>query len=106
MLSGHVTLLRAAHATPETDREGETIVSNGLALCTLHYAAFDCHILGVSPDSRVEIRLDVLEEIDGPMLRHGLQGFHGSALLVPSREQLRPDRRFLEARYALFRRAS
>src|SRR5947207_1179741 len=87
-------LLEAAHITPDTDPEGEPIVSNGLTLCTLHHAAFDCHILGVTPDYRVEIRLHMLEEVDGPMLRHGLQGFHGSTLLVPSRESLRPDRRF------------
>jgi putative restriction endonuclease len=47
----------------------------------------------------------VLEEIDGPMLEHGLQGFHGSSLRVPSQESLKPDRRFLEERYTLFRRA-
>ena len=51
---------------------------------------------------RVEVRLDVLEEIDGPMLEHGLQGFHGSRLWLPTRESLKPDRRFLE-RYTLFR---
>ena len=36
--------------------------------------------IGVNPDYRVEVRVDVLEEIDGPMLEHGLQGFHGSRL--------------------------
>jgi putative restriction endonuclease len=59
----------------------------------------------VNPDYRVEVRFDVLEEIDGPMLEHGLQGFHGSVLWVPAREALKPERRFLEERYALFRRA-
>lgn len=37
---------------------------NGLALRTLHHAAFDRHVLGVRPDLKVEIRLDVLEEED------------------------------------------
>ena len=60
----------------DRDPEGEPKVSNGLALCKLHHAAFDCHIIGVNPDYRVEVRVDVLEEIDGPMLEHGLQGFH------------------------------
>jgi len=62
-------------------------------------------IFGVNPDYRVEVRLDVLEEIDGPMLELGLQGFHGSSLWVPPRESLKPDRHFLEERYALFRHA-
>jgi putative restriction endonuclease len=102
----HHELLEAAHIVADRDPEGEPRVSNGLALCKLHHAAFDCHIVGVDPDYRVAVRVDVLEEIDGPMLEHGLQGFHGSKLLVPSREALRPDRRFLEERYVLFRKAS
>jgi len=47
---------------------------NGLALCKLHHAAFDANIIGVTPDLEVTVRLDVLQEIDGPMLQHGLQG--------------------------------
>jgi putative restriction endonuclease len=101
----HQELLEAAHIVADRDPEGEPRVSNGLALCKLHHAAFDCHIIGVSPDYHVEVRLDVLEEIDGPMLKHGLQGFHGSSLRLPVRDSLKPDRRFLEERYALFRRA-
>jgi putative restriction endonuclease len=73
----HDELLEAAHIVADSDLEGEPVVSHGLALCKLHHAAFDAHILGVHPDYRVEIRLDVLEELDGPMLKHGLQGFMG-----------------------------
>ena len=43
---------------------GAPIVLNGLALRTLHHAAFDRHVLGVRPDLKVEIRLDVLEVED------------------------------------------
>ncbi|HYS04426.1 MAG TPA: HNH endonuclease [Candidatus Dormibacteraeota bacterium] len=45
---------------------------NGLALSKLHHAAFDRHILGVRPDPTVGLRLDVLPEPDGPMLKYGL----------------------------------
>jgi putative restriction endonuclease len=82
----HQELLEAAHILADRDPEGDPKVSNGLALCKLHHAAFDCHIIGVNPDYGVEVRVDVLEEIDGPMLEHGLQGFHGSNLFVPSKE--------------------
>jgi len=102
----HQELLEAAHIVADSDPEGEPKVTNGLALCKLHHAAFDCHILGVRPDYVVEVRGDVLEEIDGPMLKHGLQGFHGQPMLLPTREVLQPDRRCLEQRYELFRRAS
>jgi putative restriction endonuclease len=101
----HQELLDAAHIVADADPDGEPRVSNGLALCTLHHAAFDCHIIGVNPDYQVEVRLDVLKEADGTILKHGLQGIHGAGLLLPRREQ-RPDRRFLEQRYARFRRAS
>lgn len=99
----HIELLEAAHIRPDSDPEGEPVVSNGLALCKLHHAAFDRNILGIRPDYVVEIRVDILEEIDGPMLRHGLQEMHGSKLLVPRRQELRPDPAALEVRYSAFR---
>jgi putative restriction endonuclease len=102
----HGELLDAAHILPDGHPRGAPIVPNGLALCTLHHAAFDRNVLGVRPDLRVDIRLDVLEEVDGPMLQHGLQGFHGAVLEVPRSEAQRPRREFLEERYQIFRKAS
>jgi putative restriction endonuclease len=101
----HEELLDAAHILPDGHPRGTPIVPNGLALCTLHHAAFDRNVLGVRPDLQVEIRTDVLEEEDGPMLQHGLQGFHGRRIEVPRAEALRPSVEFLQERYALFRRA-
>lgn len=96
-------LLEAAHIIPDRDEHGLPVVSNGISLCALHHSAFDAHLIAVTPDYRVEVRRDVLEETDGPMLIHGLQGFHGQAIRVPRREMDRPDRGLLEERYALFR---
>jgi putative restriction endonuclease len=101
----HDELLEAAHILPDGHPKGEPVVPNGLALCKLHHAAFDAHILGVTPNYSVEVRLDILEETDGPMLLHGLQGFHQKRLVVPHRQHLQPSREFLEERYALFRKA-
>jgi len=101
----HADLLDAAHIVSDSER-GKAIVSNGLALCKLHHAAFDRHILGVRPDLIVEVRRDILEEVDGPMLRHGLQELHGSRLIVPRSVEHRPRPEFLEARYERFRKAS
>jgi putative restriction endonuclease len=56
--------------------------------------------------SAFEIRGDVLEEEDGPMLQHGLQGFRGAKLIIPTASYLQPNRTFLEERYELFRKAS
>jgi hypothetical protein len=99
-------VLDAAHILPDGHPLGEPVVPNGLAMCKLHHAAFDRNILGVRPDLVVEIREDVLLEIDGPMLRHGLQDLDQHPLLVvPQREGERPNRAFLEERYVGFREA-
>ncbi len=102
----HEELLDAAHILPDGHPLGQPIVPNGLALCTLHHAAFDRNVLGIRPDLRVEIRLDVLDEVDGPMLQHGLKGFHGTTLSVPRSDDERPRSEFVAERYELFRKAS
>ena len=99
-------LLEAAHIMPDSNPLGEPKVSNGVALCNLHHAAFDRHLIGFRPDRIVEVRKDVMEDSDGPMLVHGLQGFHGKRLSVPSNENLQPDPQLLLARYELFRGAA
>ncbi len=101
----HAELLEAAHILPDGHPRGEPIVPNGLALCTLHHKAFDRHILGVRPDLVVEVRRDILEETDGPMLRHGLQEIAGTAIRAPRSERLRPRTDFLEERYEMFKKA-
>ena len=100
----HGELLDAAHILPDTHPRGLPVVPNGLALCKIHHAAFDRNILGVRPDLVVDIRRDVLEEVDGPMLRHGLQEMAGVRLLVPRSRTARPDSELLEERYEIFRR--
>ncbi len=99
----HIELLEAAHITPDSDESGEPLVSNGVALCTLHHAAFDGNILGIRPDLVVEIRLDILKEVDGPMLRHGLQEMHGAKIRVPKRPEHQPNPHALAQRYEQFR---
>lgn len=101
----HEELLEAAHIVPDGDPRGEPVVPNGIALCKLHHAAFDAHILGIRPDLVVEIRRDILEEVDGPMLKHGLQEVAGMVLRVPTLERDRPAPDLLEVRYELFRKA-
>lgn len=102
---GHRELLDAAHIIP--DRAGGLpLVPNGLALCKIHHAAYDRNILGIRPDYVVEIHHRLLDELDGPMLRHGLQEHHARPLMqLPPRRRDLPDRYRLEERYAQFRAA-
>ncbi len=99
-------LLEAAHIVADADELGAPVVPNGIALCKLHHGAFDAHLIAVRPDYEIEVRRDVLEESDGPMLIHGLQGFHGQRIGIPTRATLQPSPSLLEARYALFRRSA
>lgn len=99
----HVELLDAAHIIGDGKPHGEPVVPNGLSMCKIHHAAFDSRILGVRPDLTLHVRQDVLEEIDGWMLKGGIQGVHNKRLeVIPSAKAARPDVSRLEERYAEF----
>jgi putative restriction endonuclease len=99
----HLELLDAAHIVADTDPEGEPAVTNGISLCKLHHAAFDSNIVGVRPDYVIEVRQDVLDEEDGPMLKHGLVELNKKHIILPSPAKLSPDKLLLEKRYEEFR---
>lgn len=102
----HVELLDAAHIIGDAHPRGEPVVPNGIALCKIHHAAFDRNFLGIRPDYVVEINSTLLREVDGPMLRHGLQEMNGGVITIPRSKPSRPDPERLEVRYEEFRRAS
>lgn len=98
----HEELLDAAHIVPDAEPRGVPTVDNGLALCKLHHAAFDSHFVGIRPDLTVAVRPDLLEEEDGPMLLHGLKGFHGKSIVVPQNAAQRPNSELLAVRFEKF----
>lgn len=98
----HEELLDAAHIIPDTDPEGEPVISNGLALCKLHHAAYDRNFLAVKPDYTIEVRQTILDETDGPMLLHGLKEMHDNKILLPTKQKHWPDVSLLERRYRDF----
>lgn len=102
----HEELLDAAHIVPDTEEGSKPTVNNGIALCKLHHAAFDKFIIGVTPDYLIEVRQDVLEEHDGPMLKHGIKDLHSQRIVLPSRSDFMPNKGFLEWRYQKFKSAS
>jgi len=99
----HPELLDAAHIIPDSDEKGEPIVNNGISLCKIHHAAYDMNIIGVSPDYRIEVRNDILEEIDGPMLKYGIQALHNSSIILPNNKASWPDREKLSERFNIFK---
>ena len=101
----HASLLDSAHIVPDSE-EGEPKVSNGLALCKLHHAAFDSFLVSVTPDYDIQVRASVLEEEDGPMLEHGLKGLQGAIIELPNRMSEHPDRNSLARHFEKFRTAA
>ncbi len=99
-------LVQAAHIVPDVEPEAIAAVVNGLALCAIHHLAFDRNLLGIDRSGVVHIADRLLREIDGPMLRTGLQGFHGHTIAVPRRPEDRPDAGRLEVRFERFVRAA
>ena len=102
----HLELLDAAHIIPDGEPESRPTVDNGLALCKLHHAAFDSFIIGITPDYKIEVRKDVLDEKDGPMLQHGLKGLQSTKIFLPRHKTDYPNKNFLDIRYQRFRNAS
>jgi hypothetical protein len=84
------------------DQVGEPVIPNGLALCKLHHAAFDCLLLGITADLVVHLNRELLAERDGPMLEHGLRAFEGAKVVVPREVEDQPDRDLLAIRWKNF----
>jgi len=97
----HQRLLDAAHVVPDA-QGGEPVVTNGIAMCKIHHAAYDADIFGISPRYHVTVRHDVMEEIDGPTLRYTLQAINGASIELPRRKKARPDPEFLDIRWKQF----
>lgn len=102
----HEEMLDAAHIVADAHPKGEPVVRNGLALCTLHHAAFDRYFLGLRPDYVIEVRADILREKDGPTLAHAIQGLHGQRIILPRAARHRPDPELVALRYEDFRKVS
>ncbi len=95
----HKELLDGAHIIPDKEDAGLPIVQNGLSLCKIHHAAFDNNIIGISPDYVIHVRQDVLEEIDGPMLKHGIQSLNRLEIVLPKNKKYWPDKDRLDFRF-------
>jgi putative restriction endonuclease len=95
-------LVQAAHIVQDVEELGIAAVVNGLALCAIHHLAYDRNLMGIDPTGVVHIGRRLREERDGPMLKEGLQGFHGASIVLPRRVDDRPDPARLERRFERF----
>lgn len=100
-----VKLLDAAHIIGDPEPTGMPEISNGLSLCSIHHRAFDQGLVGVSPEYKVHVARQLVEDDDGPML-DVLKGFEGTVIELPRRQSWRPNRERLAARFERFQQAS
>jgi hypothetical protein len=61
------------------------------------------YFIGIRPDYFIEVRKDILDEEDGPILLHGLKDLNRKKIILPSPNNLSPDPELLERRYEEFR---
>jgi len=101
----HIELLDAAHIIGDKDDMGDPVIQNGLSLCKIHHAAFDHNIIGINPNYKIKVRKDILDEIDGPMLKYGLQSLDNAYLILPRHERDYPDKDRLDYRFNQFLKA-
>ncbi len=96
-------LLVGAHIKSD-DAGGPASIPNGICMSALHHAAFDSYLIGVDPDLKVHVSPSVFDADDGPLLAN-LQDLDGTRLRVPDEPFARPDREFLEWRFARFEKS-
>jgi putative restriction endonuclease len=98
----HGCLLEAAHITADNDENTSTSVTNGLSLCKIHHAAYDANIIGIDANYLVHVRKDILKEVDGPMLQHGIKEMDQIELWIPKKASDQPNSERLGVRFTIF----
>lgn len=97
-----VEVLEAVHIVGDA-AGGQPVVSNGIAMCSLHHAAYDDHLIGIRPDYTITVHRVILDDpVESPMVRHAFRELHGARLTVPTRRVDRPDPQLLDRAYAVF----
>ena len=96
-------LLEAAHIIPDM-RGGEASVRNGIAMSTLHHAAYENDLIGIDPDGVIHVSEEIRSARDGPLLQYGLMRIDGQRVRLPQFEPHHPSRDFLSVRFDDFRK--
>lgn len=98
----HAQLLEAAHIIPDAQDMGTPEVSNGLALCRIHHAAYDRNLIGIDAERRIHVaerarRLEIERD------HFSLSTFESRHLThVPRSIRLQPDQNRLDRRFRAF----
>jgi putative restriction endonuclease len=91
-------LLQGSHIVPDAAAEGVAAVQNGLALCSLHHAAYDRDIVRISPDYEIQVEQGWITSGD-EFARVALTDFDGRRIALPREVSHHPNRDFLALRF-------
>lgn len=93
-----LNLVDAAHIIPVQRPRSTDEVTNGLALCRLHHAAYDGALVGVKSDYSVVINTGVVSRLQELGFAHGLAEFKSlllSRIRHPAQAEVRPKPEYL-----------
>jgi len=86
-------LVDAAHIVPVSDPRGDDDVTNGLALCRLHHAAYDTGLIGVRSDYKIVLNSAAAKRLQQVRLDGGLREFRNALpeiIRLPTVAEVRP----------------
>ena len=86
-------LVEAAHIVPHSHPQGIDVVSNGLALCSLHHRSYDLGLLYVIEDYSIQLNWDRLHHLRQMGRANGFKRYrrmHRGELILPSTNDLFP----------------
>ena len=86
-------LVDAAHIVPHAHPQGHDVISNGLALCTLHHRSFDTGLLYVRDDYSIHLNLTRVRHLKKVGRADGLRRYRRElrdALVLPDNDDWLP----------------
>jgi putative restriction endonuclease len=93
--------LEVAQIVPNSE-EGQMDITNSIAMCKVHHAAYDMDILGIDTENRIAYRNDVRSETWDSLLKRSLGFSEGRQIKLPTSRSARPSPEFLELRWGKF----
>lgn len=87
-------LLEAAHIVPVSYPGSTDEISNGIALCPLHHAAFDRCLISISDNYQILINEEEAGRLEATDRKTGLddfRGMEGKQITLPAKERDRPN---------------
>jgi len=93
-----LNLVEAAHIVPVGSSGSSDEVTNGIALCKLHHAAYDGSLIGIRSDFRIVYNPQKIERLTSRNLHIGLDLFEQTVpgvIRLPNVQEVRPNPAYL-----------